>query len=283
MKLTLNNFKVIACLALLLGTLNLPIGYYLPLRIIVIGAAIGSLIKDYDNDSQEPFFTYAYIAIIIVFNPIFPLPFGKTIWVVIDIITCLILFLSLFNNTTKKTKISKKRRLSVQELNELAPFSKEEIEVAKYFETVCLVNNLPIYPIDYYSDEGRKALESSKEFFKIPPGTMDTLDKQEERHQRYRQILYWFKANEYGPPYTEDEINKALKWEKEDYEYSCMYEDTEGEPVWPPPIDKDPITGNSYLDIKMYLMKAGIIENYRILRVGINNRYIFIPVNKKNF
>lgn len=84
----MNNATKIMCwvvgAALLLALARWPYAYYTALRIVV---TLSSAILAYYAISQGPrWAVWMFIAIAIVFNPIFPLHLGRAVWRPIDII-----------------------------------------------------------------------------------------------------------------------------------------------------------------------------------------------------
>jgi len=89
-------FSSISILMLLLAIPKglFPYGYYNLLRLIVCGTGIFLAVISYQQKNTKWTWTMGTIAF--VFNPIFPIHLGKEIWVVIDIIVAIIIFISLF-------------------------------------------------------------------------------------------------------------------------------------------------------------------------------------------
>lgn len=91
-------FTLVA-ITLLLALINLPIGYYTFLRIIVTIVSIIIISKEIKNGITIWVLLFGIIAIL--FNPIFPIYlYKKTIWMPIDIIAALLFF----SYGLKKTK-----------------------------------------------------------------------------------------------------------------------------------------------------------------------------------
>lgn len=83
-------FTLVA-ITLLLALINLPIGYYTFLRIIVTIVSIIIISKEIKNGITIWVLLFGIIAIL--FNPIFPIYlYKKTIWMPIDIIAALLFF-----------------------------------------------------------------------------------------------------------------------------------------------------------------------------------------------
>ena len=91
------------CVAfLLLALVDLPIGYYTFLRIIVTIGAIAIIVKEFENGIN--FWVIAFGIIAIVFNPLIPVYLGdKGAWMPIDIITAILFGIKSFNINNLKT------------------------------------------------------------------------------------------------------------------------------------------------------------------------------------
>ena len=73
---------------LLLALLNLPIGYYTFLRIVITIGAIIVIVKEYQECVNFWIIIFGLIAI--VFNPVFPIYLNnKSAWILIDIISAI--------------------------------------------------------------------------------------------------------------------------------------------------------------------------------------------------
>lgn len=89
-----NWFIIIAGIMLLLAIPSiLPYGYYQILRWVVTGVAVYSAYCA--NESNNEKWLYIMGAIAILFNPIFPIYLSKETWVVLDLITSIIMFVSI--------------------------------------------------------------------------------------------------------------------------------------------------------------------------------------------
>jgi hypothetical protein len=88
-----------ACL-LFVGLLNMPIGFYTFLRIIVTIGAIAVLIKEFEKGLN--FWILVFVVIIIIFNPLVPIYLNnKSAWVPIDIICGLLFLLKSYTQNQK--------------------------------------------------------------------------------------------------------------------------------------------------------------------------------------
>lgn len=81
---------LLACAALLLlALIDLPIGYYTFLRIIVSIGAVTVIINEYENGVN--FWLIAFGFLLILFNPLFPIYLNdKDAWAPIDIIAAIL-------------------------------------------------------------------------------------------------------------------------------------------------------------------------------------------------
>lgn len=92
------------CASLLfLSTMNLPIGYYTLLRIVIFIGAVIVIATEY-NDGLSPWLI-AFGLAGIIFNPIFPIYFNdKGVWIPIDIAFGILFTLKSIVLTYKKNK-----------------------------------------------------------------------------------------------------------------------------------------------------------------------------------
>ena len=79
-----------------LGLMNLPIGYYTFLRIIVVIGSVAVIVTDFENGLNIWVITFAIIAIL--FNPLFPIYLNdKSAWMAIDFIAGSIFLIKSFS------------------------------------------------------------------------------------------------------------------------------------------------------------------------------------------
>lgn len=103
---------IIAALSCFIGVLNLPIGYYTFLRIIVSVIALIIIINEYNN--RQRFWFIIFFLILILFNPVVPVYFhSKPIWIVIDIIVGLFLLIYFISLRPKK-KANEPKAIDIQ-------------------------------------------------------------------------------------------------------------------------------------------------------------------------
>ena len=87
---------------LLLAVADLPIGYYVLLRIVVTIGAVVVLIKEFENGINFWIISFGLIAIL--FNPLIPVNLNdKDIWILIDIITAILFGIKSFTIKINKT------------------------------------------------------------------------------------------------------------------------------------------------------------------------------------
>lgn len=87
---------------LFLAIVNLPIGYYTLLRIVVTIGATAIVIKEFEDGLNIWVIVFGLIAIL--FNPILPIYFhNKAIWTPIDLVSGILFIVKLFMNNKKTT------------------------------------------------------------------------------------------------------------------------------------------------------------------------------------
>lgn len=91
---------IIAALCCFIGIIDLPIGYYTFLRILVFLMSLLIIVNEFRS---RRFWVITFILILILFNPIFPIYlYLKSIWIVIDIIVGILLLIYFLTLTPKK-------------------------------------------------------------------------------------------------------------------------------------------------------------------------------------
>ena len=86
---------------LLLALVNLPIGYYTLLRIVVTIGAVAVVVTEFENGIN--FWVIAFGLIAIIFNPLMPVYLGdKSTWMPIDLITAVLFAIKSFINQNNK-------------------------------------------------------------------------------------------------------------------------------------------------------------------------------------
>jgi len=87
---------------LFFALINLPIGYYTILRIVVTIGAAAIVIKEFENGIN--IWVIVFGLIVIVFNPIIPIYLhNKAIWNPIDFVSGTLFIIKLFINNNKST------------------------------------------------------------------------------------------------------------------------------------------------------------------------------------
>lgn len=107
MKKTLENnwFTVLATIMLLLAIPSIwPYSYYQILRWVVTLVAGYNAYLAYESKQNN--WVILLVAVAILFNPIAPIYFEKSTWVVLDIIASVVMFISI--NKIKNDSLSKK-------------------------------------------------------------------------------------------------------------------------------------------------------------------------------
>lgn len=94
--------KIILAIALLLCLAPMPYGYYMVIRFAVM-IAFAIMAYNYAKEQQIALCIVS-IAIIIAFQPVVKIPFGRTVWNILDtvIAICLIITLLLDNKKIKE-------------------------------------------------------------------------------------------------------------------------------------------------------------------------------------
>lgn len=86
---------------LLLALVDLPIGYYTLLRIVVTIGAVAIVVTEFEN--RINFWVIVFGLIAILFNPLIPVYLGdKSAWMPIDIITAILFGTKSFINQNHK-------------------------------------------------------------------------------------------------------------------------------------------------------------------------------------
>lgn len=96
----MKTLSLICAGLLFLALVNLPIGYYTMLRIVVTIGAAAIVIKEFEDGLNIWVIVFGMIAIL--FNPILPIYFhNKTIWTPIDLVSGILFTVKLFINNKK--------------------------------------------------------------------------------------------------------------------------------------------------------------------------------------
>ena len=84
-------FWLAPVIALAIGILPMPIGYYTLLRLVVCGCAIYYAYNLSQNEDKTFMLIFGFIAIL--YNPILPVYlYEKSIWIILNIVTAVLFF-----------------------------------------------------------------------------------------------------------------------------------------------------------------------------------------------
>lgn len=113
---------IIAALCCFIGIIDLPIGYYTFLRILVSFMALIIIVNEFRS---RRFWFIAFALIFIFFNPIIPIYlYLKPYWIIIDIIVGILLFIYFLKLIPKK-KIKESEIIDIKHLE--APRTRDRI------------------------------------------------------------------------------------------------------------------------------------------------------------
>ena len=99
----MKNILLIIAGSLFLAIINLPIGYYTFLRILVTIGAVGIIIKEIENGITLWIIIFGIITIL--FNPLIPIYLNeKSAWIPIDIITAVLFLIKSFTLNKQKNE-----------------------------------------------------------------------------------------------------------------------------------------------------------------------------------
>jgi hypothetical protein len=92
--------KIVLAVLLLLCLFNMPYGYYTFVRFVVSIAFAIMAYKSYVSKETE--WCIVYVAIAILFQPIFKIPLGRVMWNIVDVLVAVLLFVpGLLNHFNK--------------------------------------------------------------------------------------------------------------------------------------------------------------------------------------
>jgi hypothetical protein len=95
-----NAIKVVLAILFFLCLADMPYGLY---QFVRFAAMIGFAYLAYSaNQQTNKNEVFIYIALAILFQPIFKIALGRTIWNIVDVIVGIGLLLSIFQNKNKK-------------------------------------------------------------------------------------------------------------------------------------------------------------------------------------
>ena len=99
----MRNLLLIISVLLFLAIIDLPIGYYTFLRILVTIGAVGIIISEIENGAT--FWVITFGVITILFNPVIPIYLNdKSAWIPIDIITAVLFLIKSFTLNNQKNE-----------------------------------------------------------------------------------------------------------------------------------------------------------------------------------
>ncbi|WP_038337167.1 DUF6804 family protein [Empedobacter falsenii] len=94
-----NLIKVVLSVLFLLCLIDMPYGFYQLIRFIaLIGFGVLAY-QSYQKEKQTEFVIYLILAVL--FQPIFKIYLGRTIWNIIDVVVAIGLLCSIVNNKNK--------------------------------------------------------------------------------------------------------------------------------------------------------------------------------------
>ena len=161
--------KIVLSIILLICTLKLPFYWYVILKIPITYIFINFALYDENRkvlveEEKTSFWFYLWVCLAILYNPIYQIPLGKTVWIVVDVITVLVLFYSM---TIQKSKNGRKTKIEENfnfKETVFKYFSDEDLITFHDFEKFDMINTKSVYHYeDLFSDE----IEGVTAFFSI--------------------------------------------------------------------------------------------------------------------
>ena len=161
--------KIVLSIILLICTLKLPFYWYVILKIPLTYIFINFALYDENRkvlveEEKTSFWFYLWVCLAILYNPIYQIPLGKTVWIVVDVITVLVLFYSM---TIQKSKNGRKTKIEENfnfKETVFKYFSDEDLITFHDFEKFDMINTKSVYHYeDLFSDE----IEGVTAFFSI--------------------------------------------------------------------------------------------------------------------
>jgi len=103
MKKIFKNIRIVAIIILLIALADMPYYYYQLLRWIICGVAIYSAYlatqyvstRRYKFDGKDSGWTIIFIVIAILYNPISSIGLDRSMWAILDIVTAIIIWVSI--------------------------------------------------------------------------------------------------------------------------------------------------------------------------------------------
>ena len=161
--------KIVQSIILLICTLKLPFYWYVILKIPITYIFINFAFYDENRkmlveEEKTSFWFYLWVCLAILYNPIYQIPLGKTVWIVVDVIIVLILFWSMTIQNSKngrKTKIEENFNFK----NAVFKYFSDEDLITFYdFEKFDMINTKSVY---HYEDLFNTEIEGVTTFFNI--------------------------------------------------------------------------------------------------------------------
>ena len=161
--------KIVLSIILLICTLKLPFYWYVILKIPITYIFINFALYDENRkvlveEEKTSFWFYLWVCLAILYNPIYQIPLGKTVWIVVDVITVLVLFYSM---TIQKSKNGRKTKIEENfnfKETVFKYFSDEDLITFHDFEKFDMINTKSVY---HYEDLFSAEIEGVTAFFSI--------------------------------------------------------------------------------------------------------------------
>lgn len=161
--------KIVLSIILLICTLKLPFYWYVILKIPITYIFINFALYDENRkmlveEEKTSFWFYLWVCLAILYNPIYQIPLGKTVWIVVDVITVLVLFYSM---TIQKSKNGRKTKIEENfnfKETVFKYFSDEDLITFHDFEKFDMINTKSVY---HYEDLFSAEIEVVTTFFSI--------------------------------------------------------------------------------------------------------------------
>ena len=161
--------KIVLSIILLICTLKLPFYWYVILKIPITYIFINFALYDENRkvlveEEKTSFWFYLWVCLAILYNPIYQIPLGKTVWIVVDVITVLVLFYSM---TIQKSKNGRKTKIEENfnfKETVFKYFSDEDLITFHDFEKFDMINTKSVY---HYEDLFSAEIEGITTFFSI--------------------------------------------------------------------------------------------------------------------
>lgn len=100
------SIKILLAALFFLCLLDMPYGYYQMVRFLgLVGFGYLAFRANEEGNQTEMFI---FIALAVLFQPIFKIALGRTLWNIVDVVVAIGLLISLFKNPPAKTEIENK-------------------------------------------------------------------------------------------------------------------------------------------------------------------------------